>query len=311
MKEIKDIQTLRDGFKLKLFKWLPEEEIKAVLLLVHGSVEHAARYKRFANYLSSQGIAVIAHDMRGHGETTKLNGQIAYLEENGWLKIKEDLRELKELVCNEYPQKPLFIFGHSMGSILVRDFIGSYGRGLCGAICMGTTYGQPGLAKFSLLLVDLVLMFKKSETISPKLNNTIYGKFNSEMENPKTEVDFLSRDEAEVQKYINDVYCGSTVTINYAQQLAKGSLLASKPQTFSQTPKDLPILLVSGSKDPVGGKNMVGVKKVLQAFKKVGKNNVEMKIYEGARHELLNETNRKEISRYLLAWILNKLKNEK
>ena len=300
--------TTVDNSKLFVYKWLPESEIKAVLFLVHGSVEHAYRYKHFAEFLSQNNIAVIAPDLRGHGQTVKLNGQYSFFAENdGWIKVIEDLKLIKKQIIQEYESKPVFVFGHSMGSILVRDFISRDAQKLKGAIVMGNTFGKFALVKISLFILWFLLIFRKSNSTSPYFHDQLFGRFSRTIKNPKTAVDFISRDEEQVQKYIDDPLCGITVTLNYAQQLAKGSLIAAKTKTLKATPIDLPILLISGRSDPVGGKDAEEVRNLFKAYQENGKTKVELKLYENARHELLNDINRNEVMAYILNWINAKL----
>ncbi len=293
-----------DKLNIHVFKWLPEGDVKGVLLLVHGSVEHAARYRHFAEFLTKNNIAVIAPDLRGHGQTALKNGQMSFIaKENGWNLIIEDLVILKKTILREFSDVPLFIFGHSMGSFIVRDFISRHAEYLKGAIVCGSTIGKPLLAKIMLPVMKIMLWFRKSNAESPFLHKAIYGMLNSGVKNPRTEVDFISRDAKEVDKYIADPLSGCTVTIDYALQLTKGSLLTSTQKSIRSIPDELPIMVVSGSNDPVGGKNGMQVKQMVKAMEKGGKKNIDFKLYPDARHELINEINKDEIMNDILSWI--------
>lgn len=298
--------TASDGLQIHVFRWLPENPAKAVLFLVHGSVEHALRYKPFAEYLNRNGIAVIAPDLRGHGQTALKNGQVSFIApKDGWSVIKNDLALLKEQIVNEFSGIPLFIFGHSMGSFIVRDFISNYPERFTGMILMGSTIGKPMLAKLALQIIRFMLIFRKISSESPFLHKLVYGKLNNGVKNARTDVDFISRDEKEVDKYIADPLCGRTLTIDYARQLAKGSLIAAKHSSIKNIPNELPILVVSGEADPVAGKNASGVKEMINLMEKLGQSNIDFKLYPEARHELINEINKEEVMKDILNWMNN------
>lgn len=297
-----------DELNIHVFKWLPEENIKGVLLLVHGSVEHAARYKHFAEFLTSKNIAVIAPDLRGHGQTALKNGQMSFIaKKNGWNLIIEDMAILKNSILNEFSNVPLFIFGHSMGSFVVRDFISKHPDNLKGAVLSGSTIGKPILAKVMMPVMKMMLWFRKNNTESPFLHKAVYGTLNNGVKNPRTNIDFISRDEKEVDKYIADPLSGCTITIDYAIQLSKGSLLTATRKSIRTIPAEFPILVVSGSEDPVGGKNGSQVKQMVKAMEKSGKKNIDFKLYPGARHEIINEINKDEVMDDILSWITKNL----
>lgn len=304
MKEEINRYTANDGLQIHVYKWLPGTPVKAVLFLVHGSVEHALRYKFFAEFLTSHGIAVIAPDLRGHGQTALKNGQMSYIApKDGWNVIMDDLAILKEKIIKEFPEIPLFIFGHSMGSFVVRDFISRYPDKFSGTVLMGSTIGKPLLAKATLLFMHLMLVFRKNTSESPFLHKLIYSDLNKQVKNARTEVDFISRDENEVNKYIADPLCGRTLTIDYAMQLARGSLKTAKLSSVSNIPNELPILVVSGEADPVAGRNAAGVKEMVSLMKKGGQTHLDFKLYPDARHELINEINKKEVMNDILNWM--------
>ncbi len=297
-----------DDLDLFTYKWSPETAPKALLLLVHGSVEHAFRYKHFAEKLTSAGFLVYAPDMRGHGKTAEKTGLFSYMaDKNGWELTVQDLKKLSDHMEELHPDLPLFIFGHSMGSFLVRDYISRFGNQTIAAIITGSTLGKPILAKAGLILSSIIRLFKDQKSKSKLFHNMLYGKLNDEVPNPNTDVDFISRDVQEVGKYVEDSMCGCTVTIEYAAQLALGSLNTAKPETFRNTPDNLPIYILSGTNDPVGGKKAKDVVALVEQFQKYGSKGVELKLYEGARHELVNEINKEEIMQDIILWMNNQL----
>ncbi|MCP4136088.1 MAG: alpha/beta hydrolase [bacterium] len=295
-----------DGMSIHVNRWLPDSgEPVAVLHIVHGSVEYADRYSNFAEYLTNNKFAVYAGDIRGHGKTAGSEDELSYFsdEKDGWGLAIEDLKKITGDIENEFAGKPVFILGHSMGSILVRDYIAKYAHGLQGAILSGTGGANPALLHSGRILARLAMIFKGRKSGSPALHKLIYGTLNDGVENPSTDYDFLSRDEAVVQNYIDDIFCGYTVTTEYAYELLKGVISAGKMKTFNKTPAGLPIYLFSGELDPAGGKHGVEVNRVFKNYQKAGVCDVSLKRYPRARHEMLNEINREEVYGDILSWL--------
>ncbi|MBI9034605.1 MAG: alpha/beta hydrolase [Bacteroidales bacterium] len=293
-----------DDLDLFVYKWTEETNPKAILLLVHGSVEHALRYTHFAEKLTQSDYLVFAPDMRGHGKTAEKSGLFSYMaDKDGWELSVQDLWKLSIYIKEKHPGIPFYIFGHSMGSFLVRDYISRYGDQTKAAVITGSTLGQPILARTGLLLSKILRLFNNQQSKSPFFHKMLYGNLNAVVPNPRTEVDFISRDSHEVDKYIKDPWCGCTVTIEYATQLALGSLNTAKPTAFRNTPNKLPIYILSGTDDPVGGHKAKDVIDLVEQYQKYGSRKVELKLYEGARHELLNESNKDEIMLDIIQWM--------
>lgn len=296
-----------DGLPLHTYIWMPDNEtdLRAMLLIVHGSVEHAKRYERFAKFLTKNGIGVYAFDLRGHGKTTDVNSpefaHIAY--KTGWEQILQDVGTVHDKVKSDYPDKPRFLFGHSMGSFVVRDYISNYSSDFNGLILSGTTLGAIGTTKMLVKLTEFMNIFHKQTYKSKFIHNQVYGNLTKSVENPQTPVDFISTDKAEVQKYMDDELSGAGISLGYAHEMGKGLLIASDNNTINKIPKDLPILIASGQKDPVGGKDGDQVIALYNKFKEVGLKNVTFKLYEGVRHEILNEVNRDEVMNDMLKWM--------
>jgi alpha-beta hydrolase superfamily lysophospholipase len=215
-----------DGVEIVCFKWASatQNEPKAIVQLIHGSVEHIARYKPLAEELVKNGYLVYGSDQRGHGETAGSVENLSYFSDmdNGWEMSRDELHDLTKKIKDENPGKKVFLFGHSMGSFLLRDYITQYGNEIDGTILSGTGGGKAALLKVVTVLTRIMIFFRGRKSFSPLMHNIIYGALNNEMKNPRTDSDFLSRDESEVDKYINDPYCGSTVTLNYALEMVCG-----------------------------------------------------------------------------------------
>lgn len=298
--------TARDGLNVHTYQWMPEAPVKpkGIVLIVHGSVEHAARYAHFATFLTDNSFGVYAPDLRGHGVTGHNSRQLAHLEyKTGWISMLGDIMQLYEFIVVSHPGLPVFLFGHSMGSFVARDLIGNYPAQWAGAIISGSTLGKPLLAKSMFPLAKLMLLFYKQNKASRFLHGLVFNPLIKPIKNPRTPFDFISYDEAEVDKYANDPYCGCIISIGFANELAWGSLRAALPQTIENTPEKLPVLFISGVDDAVGGKKGEDIIALYEAFK--AKRHVTLKLYDNARHELLNEHIREQVMDDILQWMKN------
>ncbi len=294
-----------DGVEIFARKWLPDESAApvAVVQISHGMAEHCARYGRFAEALVEAGYAVYANDHRGHGETAGSLENIGYFaDQNGHQLVVDDMLSLTRIIKKEHPGLPIFLFGHSMGSILSRSYIFSHADEIKGVILSGTA-GDPGLlGRIGVLLTRWEIWRKGKKYRSPLLKKLSFGDSNKAFRPNRTEFDWLSRDEAEVDKYIADPYCGGTFTAGFFLDLLAVVNEVNDPQNIGKVPSDLPIYVISGDKDPVG-KDGKGIIEVCKAFEKAGVREVVCKLYEDGRHEMLNETNREEVHRDVIDWL--------
>ncbi|HOT47193.1 MAG TPA: alpha/beta hydrolase [Spirochaetota bacterium] len=301
-----------DGTKIAAYRWLPgaKSNIKAAVQIAHGMAEHAARYERFAKELVKAGYAVYANDHRGHGKTAGALENVGYLaDENGWDKVVDDMLVLTKLIKKENPKVPIFLIGHSMGSFLSRQYAMLHGNEIKGLILSGTG-GDPGLlGKIGLFIAKREAKSKGKKTKSPLLDKLSFGAFNKAFKPNRTNFDWLSRDNAEVDKYIADPYCGDVFTAGFFCDMLEGIAFINDARNIDRIPKELPIYLFSGSLDPVGA-NTKGVLQVYNALVKAGIRDVTYRFYQDARHETLNETNREEVFRDVIEW-LNKHRPKK
>lgn len=289
-------------FHLHLHTWIPND-VKAVMIIVHGMAEHGARYDHLAQDLNAEGIAVYAPDLRGHGKTAGKVQNLGYKEEGDFFgKTTGDINALQILLEEKYPDKPIFLLGHSMGSMLVRAYISIHGEGIAGAILSGTG-GDPGLlGRIGFFIAKMIGWFRGRKHESPMLKKLSFGKFNDEFKPARTEFDWLSRKEETVDKYIADPYCGTTFTAGFWVDFLKGIQYINSAQAYKTTPTDLPIYIFSGAKDPVGEQGK-GVKAVYNTYTTAGANNIKHKLYTDGRHEMLNETNQDQVKAELLEWL--------
>lgn len=294
-----------DGVEIFASKWVKgsEDKPRAIVQLAHGMAEHIMRYDRFARELVSNNIFVYGNDHRGHGRTGNKTNSIGYFaEEQGFEKVVQDMQTLTTSIEKENPDVPIFLFGHSMGSFLSRRYIQIFGDRLAGVILSGTG-GDPGLlGKIGKMVASREKRTKGERAPSPLMNNLTFGSYNKAFRPARTEFDWLSRDEQELDLYLADPYCGGVFSSGFFHDLLGGLETINQPENIRSVPSTLPIFIISGSKDPVGA-NSKGVIKTYNAYKKAGMADVSYKLYEDARHELLNELNRDEVYADVVNWI--------
>ncbi|WP_053360674.1 alpha/beta hydrolase [Bacillus sp. FJAT-27251] len=293
-----------DGKKIYGVKWVAEEKPRALLQIAHGMAEHIGRYSEFADILVSRGVHVYGNDHRGHGHTaTSEEDRGYYGDENGFETVVHDMKELTGIMQEDYPDIPVFLLGHSMGSFLSRRYIQLYGEELAGVIFTGTG-GHPGLlGKVGHYLSAREARKQGRRTPSRLMNALTFGSYNKAFKPNKTEFDWLSRDEREVEKYIQDPLCGGIFTAGFFEDFLKG--LLSVYDEDDSIPRQLPAFFLSGDKDPVG-KNARGVLQSSEKLRSAGLIDVSCKFYPGARHEILNETNKEEVYDDILEWIASR-----
>ncbi|UTC67590.1 MULTISPECIES: alpha/beta hydrolase [unclassified Treponema] len=299
-------QTMSDGAAIAVHQWLPKKKPKAVIHIVHGMAEHALRYEDFAEDACTRGFTVFAADHRGHGKTCgniMLKGYLA--DKDGFKRVVEDQKEINDEVNKIYQDIPIIILGHSFGSFITQNYIENYGQTVKAAILVGSA-GPNSMMNIAGAAAGLNKLFSGRKKPSKFMDKLSFGSYNKTVDKPKTNFDWLSRDEEEVQKYIADEYCGFICTVGFYQDLIKGLKQTHKPSEMAKIPNELPILITSGDKDPVSnlGKS---VKKLYDIYKTNGINDLELKLYKDARHEILNETNKEEVKADIFAWIEKRL----
>ncbi len=292
-----------DSKKIIYRIWIPENNhIHSIVHIFHGMAEHSARYERFANYLNGLGIAVYAQDHRGHGMTASDEELGWFAEKNGWKRVLQDGYELDQIIAKTYPGKDIFLFGHSMGSFMVRSLITQHPSQYTGAIICGTSSGQGFLGFAGKMLARIRSLRNHGHNPDLLLDNLSFGSFGRDIQPQKTTFDWLSHDEDEVQAYVDDPLCGFVCTTRFFIDLLDGIAMANNKRLMRRIPKDFPLYIISGSMDPVGAYGK-GVQKVYEAYLASGLNEVRFDLIEGARHELLNAINREDIHKMLGQWL--------
>lgn len=274
-------------------EFLPEGEVRAVVIIHHGMAEHINRYADYVKHLTDMGYAVFMHDMANHGKSNQKTELLGYFGENdGYKNLVKDLKTVYDLAKKEFPDKKIIMFGHSMGSFIVRCFDCAYPGASDASVYMGTGGSNPA-AGMGKAISNLIASIKGSTYKSKMLDKITFGSFNKKTDK-KTSFDWLTRDSAIVQKYIDDDYCGFLFTVKGMNDLVNLNVWANSAECYNTVKKDLPILLVSGADDPVGAYSK-GINEVADKMKASGHTNVAVKLFPGCRHEVLNETNRQEV----------------
>lgn len=296
----------RDGIsKLHAVRYTPDadERVRGVVQIVHGMAEYVERYEEFAEYLTQRGFVVTGEDHMGHGKSVGKDGTFGYFcEQDSATVLVRDTHRLKKATQSLYPDVPYVVMGHSMGSFIARNYMFRYGTGFSGAVIMGTGMQPKNILSMSKAIAGMQKLFLGSKHVSEMINKLAFGVYNNEIDHPETPFDWLSRDRDRVAQYIADPLCGFTFTVNGFATLFELISRLHQTENLERIPKELPVLFVSGTADPVGDYGR-GVRKAYDSLQAVGLKNMQIKMYEGARHELLNETNRSEVAQDICSWI--------
>ncbi|MBU3190692.1 lysophospholipase [Clostridium bowmanii] len=294
----------KGGLEIFVYKWLPDEklQVKGIVQIAHGMAETATRYEDFASALTKNGFIVYANDHRGHGKTAGEVSKLGDLGEDGFNSMVQNMHQLNERIKEENQNLPIFLFGHSMGSFLTQRYICLYGSELNGAIISGSC-GKQGIT------VDIARMIAKGEIKkigragkSNKLDKLSFGSYNNSFKPNRTAFDWLSSDNKQVDKYIADPFCGTVFTAGFFYDFLGGLKSIADNKEIKNVPKDLPVYIFSGAKDPVG-KNGKGVLKLVKTYKEHGVVDLTYKLYKDGRHEMLNEVNKEEVIEDVLKWL--------
>ncbi|OPA85465.1 alpha/beta hydrolase [Pseudomonas fluorescens] len=293
--------TANDHSRLYVNHWMPEGPARAVLMLSHGMAEHSGRYARLADALCAAGYAVYALDQRGHGRTADEGTLGLYAEEDGWNKVVGDLASLNQHVGQQHPGLPIILLGHSMGSYIAQAYLLHHSASLHGAILSGSNFQPVALYRAARVIARAERLRQGLRGRSALIDYLSFGSFNKAFKPNRTAFDWLSRDPAEVDKYINDPLCGFRCTNQLWVDLLGGLQQISKASNLAQIDPGLPILVMGGECDPVSeGKRLTSL---ANALREAGCQHLQLNIYPQARHEVFNETNRDEVTADVLTWL--------
>ena len=301
--------TTKDGSSIFYYKWIAKEDIpfKGVVQISHGVGEHAGRYKSIAKKLNKKGYTVYANDHRIHGKSAKTEDYLGFYDgENYFLDAVEDMYELSKIIKEENPTEKIILLGHSMGSLLSRFYVTKYGENIEALLLSGTANFMKGLGTFGLFSAKVIGRLNGKHRSNELLKNLFFTHFNKQFKPNRTKVDWISSDEKQVDIFEADPYRIEDFSLSVYLDILKGSKQINEHETFANTPKELPIYIFSGDKDPVGEMGK-GVRKVAKKYKKAGVYDVTLKLYKNGRHEMLNEVNKKEVHKDILKWLESRI----
>jgi alpha-beta hydrolase superfamily lysophospholipase len=274
----------KDGLEIVSYRWDPASQPRGAVQLTHGMGEHVLRYSALAGALAKGGLVVYGQDHRGHGATARSADELGQLGPDGWTRLVEDIDLLVSRVRDEQPGLPLVLLGHSMGSFAVQQYLLDHSDRVDAVVLTGTT---------ALDLLEPALDLDKPIDLAA---------FNAAFEPARTEFDWLSRDEEIVDAYIADPRCGFGIDTDAAKDMFAGARRMADPGQVAAIRPDLPVYIAAGELDPVNA-NLALLNVLVDRYRAAGLADVTVRTYPGARHEILNETNRDEVVASILDWI--------
>ncbi len=295
------------GGEIVCRSWEPEGEALGAVQLVHGIAEHTLRYAPFAEFLAGKGFYVCAQDHMGHGESVS-EGCPRGCVRGGWDAMVSDVNALSEQLKERFPALPRFLLGHSMGSFLARTCLYAHPEaGWQGAVLSGTAW-QPGLVLAAGAAITRGEIRRQGpDAPSPRLQALMFGSYTKQFDNVRTPSDWICSDPAVVDAYQADPLCGFIPSGGLIAAMLEGLGRNQKAENLHKMPKGLPVLFIAGDRDPVGA-NGKGVQKSAEAFRKAGLKRVEVKLYPGDRHEVLNEVNKADVWSDVLTWLRGRMR---
>lgn len=288
--------------------WQPADRPRGVVQIIHGMSEHSGLYMEFAEYLCQAGLAVVAHDQIGHGHSVAAGQRYCFFAEyDGWNIALDDIQQVRAYVQVQWPDLPYYMFGHSLGSFLLRTYLlRPASAGLSGAVLSGSGNINQAWLKLGNLLIKLERKRLGAQGLSPLLAFVIQGGYNRQFHPNRTAADWLSSDNAMVDSYLADPFCRKLPTVGLYDDINQALPIIGKAANMKLMDSTVPLLLLSGENDPLGG-NGRAVRKLRDQFEQAGCADISLRLYPGCRHALIYEQNRQEIYEDILFWLNNKI----
>lgn len=311
------MKTQRLGFashdgasRIHALLWQPDKRTavpRGIVQIVHGMAEHIDRYEPFARYLVSQGFVVCANDHVGHGKSVQDEVDLGHLPLNGGNEVLiEDVHELRGLAASRFASTvPYVMFGHSMGSFVTRSYLTRHGEGLAAAVLCGTGHQPRLLSRAGNMLSRAIAASKGERYRSTFVDSLGAGAFSKAIADARTDLDWISTDPAVVDEYIADPACGQMFTVGGYATLTSLTLEATDASRAGLVPHELPLLFIAGAEDPVGDCG-VGAKRAVAQYRAAGVESVDLRLYEGMRHEILNEPDKERVYADVEQWLKSK-----
>lgn len=284
--------------------WLPEAQPVAVVQVVHGVAEYTARYDHFASFLARHGYLVVGEDHAGHGKSVGEGDRKGYLN-GGWMNVVKGIHRLYEKTHGEHPALPYFMLGHSMGSFLLRTYLFTYHTDLRGALISGTGWQNPVLLQLGRAICREEAARLGERSTSTLIQNLIFGAYNKKFAPNRTPYDWICSNPSVVDAYAKDPDCTFQPTIQLCREMLDGIHMIQQQDNLKKMKKNLPVFFFAGANDPVGSMGK-GVLRSAEAFREAGMQDVTVKLYDGMRHETLNETGKQQVYADVLSWLEEK-----
>ena len=283
--------------------WPADGEAVGVVQIVHGISEYIERYADFAAFLNTHGYHVVGHDHLGHGHTARGKNEYGcFPEKDGWQTVNRDVRAVRERAGKWFPDLPYFLLGHSMGSFQARTYLINWPGTLNGCILSGTGQEKAALVASGKTISGLLCKLKGSDYVSSLVTALSLGDYNGKFKPNRTSADWISRDQAVVDRYVADPLCRFVPTVGMFYAMMEGLQFIGNPKNLKRMDQNTPVALFSGDADPVGGMGK-GVERVYQLFRDAGCKQITKTLYSAARHEILNEINRRQVYADMLEWM--------
>lgn len=286
--------TAYDGKKISYVEW-DIENPKAIVLIAHGMCEHILRYTFIAEKLNTAGYLVIGDDHRGHGETDKET--FGFSQGDMYNDTLKDMATLCKMYSEKYPQLKIILFSHSYGSFLTQRFVEEYGRYLSGVIFGGSASMAGVLPVFGGIVAGIGCAFKGKNKPAKLLNDITFESYKKQLKRDS----FISTIDEEAKRYDDDPYCGFICSYNFYRYFFKGLRQVYKKKNLAKINTDMPMLIMSGANDPVGGFSKL-TEKLYDTYKQIGVKNVTLILYDGVLHEYLNDTSRETAKNDIIAF---------
>lgn len=295
------INSNKDKLPISITIFIPEAEIKGIFQISHGMAEHKERYYDFMKYLTKNGYVTVINDHRGHGKSIKNNNDLGYFYDNTSDYIVDDLHQITLYIKERYPDKKVVLFGHSMGSMVVRKYLKKYDKDIDKLIVCGSPSKNP-FSKVALKISKVVKNTKGEKYRSNLIQNLAFGNYNKKLKETTSENAWICANPETIKKYDEDNLCGFVFTANGFENLFKLMEDIYTKKGWKLENKKIPILFIAGADDPV----IISKDKWLESqefLKQIGYVNIEGKLYDGLRHEILNEKNNEEIYKDILSFL--------
>jgi len=295
----------KDGkSQLHVVIWEPQGQVKAILQIAHGMVEYIERYDAFARYLNKKGILVVGNDHIGHGHTAKEKDLGYFTPDHMSATVVCDLHRVTKCMKKRYPDVPYYLLGHSMGSFMVRRYLMTFGEEIDGAILCGTGSHSKAILTIGKVAADLSGLARGERHRSRMLEILFFGTYNRRVPRAerKNETDWISKEPQVREQKMQNKLSNFTFTVNGYRTLLDVLSYIQRQENIEKIPKTLPIFLIAGQEDPVGNYGK-GVRQVYKSYKNAGILDVDIKLYKGDRHEILNEKDREQVFEDILSWM--------